>query len=106
MRENMIKKLLILCFIIVGTSTIQAHCGSCGVGDEKKSHSHTKEEMTIKDLNLTKKQSEQYEKIKKKHKSDLATLEENFETNVLEILTKKQKEKYKENNIKCSVCDD
>ena len=100
----MIKKLFILCFIIGCTSTIQAHCGSCGVGDEKKSHSHVKEAMTIDDLNLTKKQMKKYEVIENNYQKSLAEIQAKYEKELLTILTKKQTDIYEKNDVKCFTC--
>lgn len=104
----MIKKLLILFIFIGSTSLLNAHCGSCGVGDEKKmkSHSHiekenTKETSIMDKLNLSTKQLKKYKSIKSKYVENAEKIEKKCTKELLALLNDNQKEIYSNSGVTC-----
>ena len=106
----MLKRILVLCLILSSTSYVNAHCGSCGVGDKKdtgKSHSKVERKASIKDLNLSKTQAEKHDELTQKYQKEIDKLKEKYNADVLAILTKEQQDKYAKkglsNSLSCSL---
>ena len=113
------KNLLILCILFASSTLINAHCGGCGVGDKSVSHkatSVTKKSNNHEKLNLTNDQQKKYDEFTSSYENELKKIKEQYNTNIMSILSIKQKEQFLKNNTTekrscdkkdkdCSSCD-
>ena len=89
------KNILVLCVLLASSTLIHAHCGGCGVGDKKASHkttSYTKKSSENQDLNRTDKQQKKYDAFTANYESELKKIKDEYNSNIMSILSKKQKE--------------
>ncbi|RAP31850.1 hypothetical protein DID75_05715 [Candidatus Marinamargulisbacteria bacterium SCGC AG-410-N11] len=96
----LIKQITISLMILFLSTSIYAHCGSCGTGaPAKKIHKkqaysqHTKK--VIKSLKLNKEQSKKFDKVTDQYKKDITRIQDRYYADLKLILTKKQFRKYK-----------
>ena len=99
------KKLTIL--IITGLlfsipTLVEAHCGTCGVGNKKtvRSAGHSKKNDSKSALNLSKAQQVKYDTLQSQYDKDMAALKANFDKKVMAILTKDQQATYQKKATK------
>ncbi len=87
----MTKKIFVLCLILGSSTFISAHCGGCGVGDQKKvSKIHAK--SSHQELKLTKNQQKKYDALKSNYQLEISKLNDKFTLEMEALLTKDQKE--------------
>ena len=101
----MTKKTLILCLILGSSTFISAHCGGCGVGDQKKvSKIHAK--SSHQELKLTKSQQKKYDALKSNYQLEISKLNDKFTLEMESVLTKDQKETLEKNGGIESILSD
>ena len=86
---------------------VEAHCGTCGVGNKKtiRSAAHSKKNDSKSTLNLSKAQQEKYDRLQSQYDKDMAALKADFDKKVIGILTKDQQSTYQKKATKdcCST---
>ena len=96
----LLRNISISIIVLFLSSSVFAHCGSCGTGaPSKKMHKkqayshHTKK--VIKSLKLNKEQSKKFDSVTDQYKKDISRIQDKYYSDLKLILTKKQFRKYK-----------
>ena len=92
------KYLIILMMLIGFSMPVDAHCGSCSVGSNKKEHKHMTRsgkhekyaKKTVERLGLNRKQKKTFNKLMDDYQVQVQKLQNDFRNELEKVLDKKQ----------------